>query len=210
MPRDDKVDLLQALAVTAELTGTTFSEAAARVMVQDLAAYPVNQVLGALVRCRRELKTRLTVAAIVERLDDGRPGPEEAWAMIPHDERSTVVWTDEMAEAFGVACGLLAHGDVIAARMAFRESYAASVVRARAEQRPVHWFPSLGQDPNTRAQPIEEAVRKGRLGYTHAAALLPAPSDALKLEAPAAPMPQEIRAQIAGFLKSSNVTPVRH
>ena len=85
-PRDDAVELLQALAVTAELTGTELSEPAARVMANDLAAYPVQQVLGALTRCRRELKGRLTVAAILERLDDGRPGPNEAWAMIPQDE----------------------------------------------------------------------------------------------------------------------------
>lgn len=210
MPRDDRIDLLQAIAVTAELTGTTFSEAAARVMVQDLAPYPMNQVLGALVRCRRELKGRLTVAAIIERLDDGRPGPEEAWSMIPHDERSSVVWTAEMAEAFGVCCGLILQGDLVAARMAFRECYSAAVVRARAEQTPVRWIPSLGHDPSMREHAIEEAVRKGRIGRAHAASLLPAPTEALQLEAPSSPMPPEIRAQIAGFLRSTNVTLTKH
>ena len=76
-------ELAEALAVTAELTGTELSVAAAKVMATDLAAYPRQQVLGALARCRRELKTRLTMAAVIERLDDGRPGAEEAWAMIP-------------------------------------------------------------------------------------------------------------------------------
>ena len=99
-PKDSVITLLEALAVTAELTGTELSEAAARAMVADLQAYPAQQVLVALTRCRRELKGRLTIAAVLERLDDGRPGPNEAWAMIPQDEAGSVVWTQEMAEAF--------------------------------------------------------------------------------------------------------------
>src|SRR3972149_3860069 len=46
--------LLEALAVTAELTGTELSEAAAKVMHNDLTAYPLGQVLSSLHRCRRE------------------------------------------------------------------------------------------------------------------------------------------------------------
>ncbi len=204
-PRDDVVELLQALAVTAELTGTELSEAAARVMADDLAAFPLRQVLGALTRCRRELKGRLTVAAIVERLDDGRPGPNEAWAMIPQDESGSVVWTSEMAEAYGVAAPLLAEGQVIAARSAFIEAYAANVTRARAEQRTPHWFPSLGHDPLTRAAALDDAVRKGRLAVDHAQSLLPAPDKAAsdhalqQLSGPRSQMPEEARAKLLAF-----------
>ena len=91
--------LLKAIAVTAELTGTTQSAAAAEIMAQDLARFPESQVLSALTMCRRELKGRLTIADVIQRLDDGRPGAEEAWAMIPKSEGSTVVWTAEMAHA---------------------------------------------------------------------------------------------------------------
>lgn len=209
-PRDERVDLIQALAVTAELTGTQLSEPAARVMASDLAAYPLQQVLGALTRCRRELKGRLTIAAIIERLDDGRPGPEEAWAMIPQDERTSVVWTTEMAEAFGVAHPLIASGDIIAARMAFRETYAALLTKARADQTPVRWMPSLGHDPGGRRPAIDEAVRKGRLTSAHAAKLLPPPeADNVVplLAGPRSPAPPEIRARIAAPLKAKSVTP---
>lgn len=204
-PRDDVVELLQALAVTAELTGTELSEAAARVMADDLAAFPLRQVLGALTRCRRELKGRLTVAAIVERLDDGRPGPNEAWAMIPQDNAGSVVWTSEMAEAYGVAAPLLAEGQVIAARSAFIEAYASNVTRARAEQRPPHWFPSLGHDPLTRAAALDDAVRKGRLTADHARALLPAPdresANAVihALADQRSPMPEHVKAKLLAF-----------
>lgn len=173
MPRDDIDNLADALAVTAEITGTELSKGAAKVMALDLRAYPLSQVLGALVRCRRELKGRLTIAAIIERLDDGRPGPNEAWAMIPQDEAGSVVWTDEMAQAFGVAAPLLHEGQVIAARSAFIETYSAAVSMARAEQRAARWTPSLGHDPRSREAALEEGVRKGRIGRAQAVGLLP-------------------------------------
>lgn len=206
MPKDDRINLMQALAVTAELTGTTLSDAAARVMVSDLEAYSLQQVLVALVRCRRELKTRLTVAAIIERLDDGRPGPEEAWAMIPKDEHGSVVWTEEMASAYGVAYGLLAEGDTIAARMAFRETYAAMVTKARSEQIPVKWTPSLGFDKGTREAAITEAVRKNRLTHEHALILLPPPDNADPtplLESSARLAPADVHAKLTAYLSKS-------
>ena len=97
--------ILQAIAVTAELTGTQLSEPAARVFAGDLAAYPEAQVLGALTRCRKEVRGRLTLQDVIGRLDDGRPGAEEAWAMLPKDEAASCVWTDEMCSAWGVEIG---------------------------------------------------------------------------------------------------------
>ena len=55
--------ILQAIMVTAELTGAELSPAAQAVMVDDLMAYPLPAVLSALTRCRRELTGRLTLAA---------------------------------------------------------------------------------------------------------------------------------------------------
>lgn len=204
--RSNRVELLQALGVTAELTGSDFSEAAATVMADDLAHYPLPQVLAALTRCRRELKGRLTIAGIIERLDDGRPGPNEAWAMIPQDEAGSVVWTQEMAEAYGVAAPLLNDGQIIAARSAFIEAYTAKITQARAEQRPPHWMPSLGHDPRLRLAAIEEGVRKGRLGQDHANALLPAPdrevcnTALVALAGPRSPIPPHIRTQLLAFV----------
>ena len=201
----DRIELLHALAVTAELTGSEFSEAAARVMADDLEAYPLAQVLGALTRCRRELRGRLALAAIIERLDDGRPGPNEAWAMVPQDEATSVVMTDEIAEAFGVAAPLLRAGQIIAARSAFIESYTAAIAKARSEHRPLRWFPSLGQDPTTRAQALEEAVRKGRLTAGHAHAVLPTPdreqtaATIHALAGPRTPMPEHVKAKLLSF-----------
>lgn len=177
MAHGDSVEtLLDALAVTAELTGTELTKAAARVMVADLQAYPLPQVLAALTRCRRELKGRLTLAAILERLDDGRPGPQEAWAMIPQDEAGSVVWTAEMAAAFGVAGPLLRQGQVIAARQAFVEVYERECARARTEVRAPRWTPSLGTDKALHSGALETAARLGRISDAVVAALLPSGS----------------------------------
>lgn len=175
-------ELIQALAVTAELTGSRLSEGAATVMVDDLSEYPLAQVLGALKKCRRELKGRLTIAEILSRLDDGRPGPEEAWAMLPFDEATTVVWTDEMARAFGVALPLIQMGDRVAGRMAFKEAYQREVAEARARKAPTTWVPSLGHDPHGREAPITAAVQAGRLTFEHAKILLPAPAPTITFE----------------------------
>jgi hypothetical protein len=169
------IKLLEAVAVTAELCGRTFSEPAARVFVADLSAYPENQVLGALKRCRKEVKGLLTVHDVVSRLDDGRPGVEEAWAMVPRSESETTVWTTESGQAFGVAVRLLDSGDEVAARMAFKETYLRMVAQAREAGEPVQWHISLGWDKKGRDGPLLEAIQKGRIKYEDAQQYLPAP-----------------------------------
>lgn len=156
-------NVLKAVCVTAELCGRTFTEAAARVFCDDLAAYPEGEVLGALARCRREVKGMLTTQDVISRLDDGRPGVEEAWAMIPEGEDETIVWTAEMAEAHAACAPLLAQGDRIGARMAFKEVYAKAVTRAVSAAYPVRWSVSLGWDLEKRKRALPAAVEAGKL-----------------------------------------------
>lgn len=166
--------LLQAIAVTAELTGTQLSQGAARVLAEDLSRYPEQQVLAALTRCRREIRTRLTVADVVARIDDGRLGPEEAWAhVLPllGDESASIVWTAEEKAAFFVCSNL--EDDRIAARMAFLETYRKAVLESRNSGRPVKWEHCLGHNPAGREHVLTEAVRLGRLPAAHVQQLLP-------------------------------------
>ena len=104
---------------------------------------------------------------------DGRPGPEEAWsiALRGADESATVVWTDEIAQAWGVARQVLACGDEVGARMAFRESYQRIVGAVRKAGPAPYWWPSLGTDQHQRAAAIGEAVQLGRLPMTEMLAL---------------------------------------
>lgn len=165
--------LIDALVATAEVMGTELSASGARMFCTDLAEYPEPAVMQALAKCRREVSGKLTLAAVVARIDDGRPGPNEAWAMMPRTEAETVVWTDEMSEAMGSAQPLLEAGDQVAARVAFIEHYQRAVIAARHERRPVHWRASLGHDPRGREHILREAVGKGRLSLSHARSLLP-------------------------------------
>jgi hypothetical protein len=167
------VDLAKAVAVTAELTGTNLSETAIQVMLDDLARYPEPQVMGALTRCRRELKGRMTIADVLTRLDDGRPGVEEAWAMLPKDEADTAVWTEEMSKAASVTHDLLDAGDAVGARMAFKEVYQRLCQEARDCRLPVAWSVSLGWDVAGRESAIRAAVEKGRLTSAQATVYLP-------------------------------------
>jgi hypothetical protein len=166
--------LLQAIAVTAELTGTELSEVAARIMAEDLSAYPEAQVLDALVRCRKELRGRIAVADVIQRLDDGRPGVEEAWSICSkslNDEGATIVWTEEMQQAFGIALPLA--DDLVAARMAFKEAYAGAMQIARDSGKRVRWSPSLGWRAADRTGPLVEAIERGRLPIDIAQQFLP-------------------------------------
>ena len=167
--------LVKAVTATAEVMGAELSIEGARMFCFDLSEYPEAAVLAALTRCRREVTGKLTLAAVIARIDDGRPGPDEAWAMIPRTEDETVVWTDEMAQAWGAAQPLLVAGDAVAARMTFREAYTRIVTKARSERKFPTWFASLGLDKNGREGPIRDAITKGRIGYTHGMSLLPPP-----------------------------------
>lgn len=99
------------------------------------------------------------------KLLDGRPDENEAWAVAitSQDERETIVWTQEMAEAFNLARPLLSSGDEIGARMAFKDAYKRLVDDARATNKPVSWSVSAGWDQNRRQIAVEKAVCAGLL-----------------------------------------------
>lgn len=168
-------DVRRAMAAMAALYSKTLTVDAVEMLLGDLGVYPPVQILASLSRCRQELRSFPSVAEIISRLPEragGHPGAEEAWAMIPLTEGQSVVWTEEMADAYGVAQPLLDR-DEIAARMAFKERYTALLGQARAEQRPPKWTASLGHDQTQREICLREAVRKGRITEGHAQELLP-------------------------------------
>lgn len=157
----------------AEANGITRSPAAAEMLVKDLSRYEEAQVVEALQRCRYELSRFPTLSDIIQRLPDGRPGVEEAWALCPKSESDSVVWTEEMSQAFGVARPLLLSGDEIAARMAFRESYSKILTEARARGSVTRWVPSLGSDVLGRSRALIEAVEKNRISFDRALTIDP-------------------------------------
>ncbi len=98
-------------------------------------------------------------------VEDGRPGPEEAWAIARQasDENVTIVWTEEIAQAWGIALPVLNSGDDVGARMAFKEAYARILTEARRAARPTAWAATLGHDPAQREVAIAKAEAAGLL-----------------------------------------------
>ena len=166
-------EIIKAVAVTAELTGARLSEGAVEVMVEHLSGYDTAQVLAALHRCQLELRGPLTLGAIMDRLDDGHLGPESAWALVGGlREDDSVVWTEEIAQAYGGVLGLLPD-DPIAARMAFLETYRGLLGTARSQRRAPVWMPSLGFNAAARVAALGAAVATGRLTVEVAGRNLP-------------------------------------
>jgi hypothetical protein len=160
---DDQAELAMAICATAETLGQTISSSAAQMMAEDLAEYTIEVIASALRSCRRELTGRLTLGAILQRIQaaDGRPGKDEAWsiAMAASDEFDTVVLTPEIRQAMSASGPILDAGDKVGARMAFLSAYERLVSSARAEGLPLKWEVSLGYDSARRVQAIESAVR---------------------------------------------------
>lgn len=130
-----------------------------------------------------KFKTMVQPAHIVAQIEgaaaqDGRPEADEAWAiaMRADDEAVTVVWTDEISQALSAARPVLANGDEVGARMAFKAAYGRLVTKARKEMRPVRWVASLGHDVAQREDALKQAVTQGQLPAPHVAALLPPPA----------------------------------
>lgn len=214
MAHSDLGKVAEALIVTAEVMGTELSTRAAEAMARELVAYQPPMILGALRRCQRELRGRLTLADVIARLNDGHLGVEEAWALCPRDEDATVVWTDEISNAFGSARPLLREGDQVGARMAFKESYADQLRQAREAKRAARWWVSQGHSKEDRVAPMLRAVEMGRLPAAwvrREVGYLPGVEDSLRrLEgrAPERMLPENVTkadALVAGFAKKKKL-----
>ncbi len=170
--------LVDLLAGTAEVIGDQLRPSTAVFMVADLAGYTLPVLERALAACRRELKGRLSLAAILERIEDGHPAPNEAWAIAIRaaDEGATVVWTGQTRDGWAAAYPLVLAGDKIAARQAFLEVYTRLVKEARAAGELGGHHVSLGSDVSGRDSVLRQAVAAGQLAHEQVAEHLALPA----------------------------------
>lgn len=168
--------LAMALCATAETLGQTLSANAAAMMASDLAEHSQDNIAEALRACRHECKGKLTLSEILQRLRaaDGRPDPNEAWAIAlqSFDEVQTVLLTPEIQQAAAAASPVMAAKDKIGARMAFIAAYERLVAEARRTAQPVRWSLSLGYSQELRAIAIQDGVRLGRITQEGASAFI--------------------------------------
>ena len=178
--------IIQAITVTAELTGTQLSANAAAVMAEDLLAYPLDKVLIAFERCRRELKGRLTLAAILERIDDGWQSAEEAFNTLVagwESEHLSILTTHTAMHAAESASALFNIGDKYRAGLAFKTAYERIVSEKKAKGIQPDWYVSAGLDKEQLAQLVTEAAATGKITNDYALALLPAGEERMNIEA---------------------------
>ena len=192
----DKDWLIETLGAMMELAGQQVRPAALTLLAGDLTHLPRPALELALARIRAEHRGPILTSTVLQYVDHamGRLLPAEAYALAlsSTDDSATIVWTNEIAEAWAVAAPLLDAGDKFGSRQAFMESYARLTGEARALRR----FPtvqvSLGHDPEGRTRALQEAITAGRLpGGVEALPedvrhqlQLPAPRAALALPAP--------------------------
>jgi hypothetical protein len=182
--------LHEAIAGTYAVIGQPLTDVQLAILTEDLEGFPLVDVLTALSKCRKELR-KLALVDILDRLPNGHPGPEEAWAIVSQgmeDGGATIIWTDEMREAFGVANKLAE--DHVGARMAFKEQYTRLVSEARSARAAPSWSVSLGTDKAHREMAILEGVKQGRLTQAYAQKLLP--HDAISTEEAAKLLEQHV------------------
>jgi len=170
--RGELDSLADVIAVTAEACGQPLSPLAGAMLADDLSHFDETLILAALARCRFELHGPLRIADVLSRIDDGRPDAGEAWSMMPANEHESVVWTEEMTQAWSVVLPLLEAGDVSATQTAFFAAYEKSVLEARVRHNPPRWTPSLGLDVAGRELALRDAVTKGRITAAQAEMLL--------------------------------------
>lgn len=134
--------------------------------------YPLEYIKRALQIHRKNNRFSPTVYDVIEIINEHcgykHISAEEAWAiaLISFDEKSTVVWTEQIAQARAIAAPVFYEGDKVAARMTFKEAYSRIV---KVVQTPPVWSVCQGFDKEHRAIAVEQAVKLGRVSAQTAA-----------------------------------------
>lgn len=174
--------LVRQILALAEAFGEGLTAERQAIYAGALADIPRDRLQRAIQLAVRELKWFPKVAELRELANTtlesncSRPGPEEAWARMPKGGRmedDSVVWCEEERAAYSACRSLLLEGDLIGARMAFKERYEKELLEARSHARPVHWIMSAGYDINHRLTTLVTAVQERRLSLENALAFVP-------------------------------------
>lgn len=167
---------MQAIATTFELCGEVkLTKEKLKIIERSLSKYTDDEIQMSLDSCLERVKGRLSLSDIISnipRKPNERPGADEAFAKLPRHESQSVVWTVEMATAYGQVAELLAV-DPVGARMAFRDHYTRLVDVAESMGIPAKWEFSGGTDKSHRETVLKNAIDSGLLEPEYARKLLP-------------------------------------
>ena len=143
--------------------GREISDDLIDVFFKSLEHYEIDDIKQAAIKINATFKKFPVVADFHELLADKSAqhvGEDEAWAIAVRmfNENETVIVTDEITAAWGIAEPVYSLGDKIGARMAFKDAYS----RADKSAAPV-WRVLPGYDKALRHQRVSDAVIMGRL-----------------------------------------------
>lgn len=131
-----------------------------------LSRWPLTDVVRALDRhtdLSRFAPVPADIIALLPPLEVKRIAADEAWAiaLASNDETATVWLTDEILSAFDAARDLVADGDEIAGRMAFKAAYTRITETNRAAGAAPNVIRSPGTDRTTDAAADQRAIALG-------------------------------------------------
>lgn len=161
----DKAKFSRIMATMAEVYGRTLTPEMTAVYWSVFNRYPIEDIEQAARKHVETAKFFPSPAELLEYMPSARTnqhiGGDEAWSIVidSFDEQSTVVMTQQIAEARGIALPIYQSGDEIGARVAFRDAYN-RIIKTAGD--PV-WFVSAGHDAARRVDAIAKAVSMGRL-----------------------------------------------
>ena len=149
----------------------TLSELAIESVFDDLEDYTLDLIRQCVKKHRKTMQFAPTPFDIISMINDLKGnkhiGVEEAWALAQglFDENATVVITNEIMTAWGVAeC---VYPDKVGARMAFKEKYL-EIIKTAPEPK---WWATQGDSREQRVAAISNAVDLGRLTHDRASQL---------------------------------------
>ena len=165
-----------ALIAVVQATGTKIGDEGISLILRALDQHPEAAVLSALSRCAAEVKYRLTLADILERMPVSTApnavptDPDMAWEMAirlrdHRDESDTLVVPVAIMQAW--PCAIWEKGDTVAARLAFKASYPSRRIECGDK-----WQVSLGHDARRRESAVLEARKLGQITGARAVQIL--------------------------------------
>lgn len=191
---EEKEKIADLIEITAEISGNPFKPQVIALMVEDLSEWEFNDIQAALNACRREVKGRLSLKDIIDRLPkkgDELPTADEMWGAIYDfctDERKSFVLPDMAFKALESTNGgiyeLIQDGDKTGARMAFKAAYERLSQGFNSQ---VQYSVRLGTDREELKTAIQAAYKQGLIDKSQAMQYLPELDEMLGLLPPPDP-----------------------
>lgn len=179
MTLDEKEYLTELISATSEVIGAPLKPTAVMIMVEDLSEHAFGDIKTALNLCRKECKSRLTLADIMERMPNVArlPSADEMFAQIAEwclDGTKTFVLPEiafrACEETNGGVYDALMAGDRTGARMAYKGAYERL---AKAHTGGLNYVIRIGTDRTHSEETILNAIKQGQLERRKAHAVLP-------------------------------------